>query len=52
MLANGTFKDGGLTVNGVFTPPETMKYLNSNDGLINKGMKYFEAEAIKTNENT
>ena len=37
---------------GVFTPPETMKYLTSNDCLINKGMKYFEAEAIKTNENT
>ena len=50
MLANGIFKDGGISVNGVFTPSETMKYLNSNDGLINKGMK--GAEAIKTNENT
>ena len=37
---------------GVFTPTETMKYLTSNDCLIKKGMKYFEAEAINTNENT
>ena len=37
---------------GFFTSPETMKYLNSNDGLIYKGMQYFEAEAINTNENT
>ena len=51
-LANGTFKDGGLTVNGVFTPLETMKYVTSNNCLIDKGMKYFEAEAINTNENT
>ena len=36
----------------VFTLPETMKYLTSNDCLVNKGMKYFEAEAINTNEIT
>ena len=36
---------------GVFTPLETIKYLTSNDCLIDKGMKYFEAEAINTNEN-
>ena len=37
---------------GVFTPLETMKYVISNNCLIDKGMKYFEAEAIKTNEST
>ena len=37
---------------GVFTSLETMKYLTSNDCLIDKRMKYFEAEAINTNENT
>ena len=37
---------------GVFSPLENMKYLTSNDHLIDKGMKYFETEAIKTNENT
>ena len=36
----------------VFTPLETMKYVTSNNCLIDKGMKYFEAEAINTNENT
>ena len=52
MLVNGTFKDGGLTVNRGVYPLETMKYLTSNDCLIDKRMRYFEAEAIKTNENT
>ena len=53
MLANGTFKDGGLTNNGgVFVPLETMKHLTSNDGLIDKGMEYFEVEPINTNGNT
>ena len=37
---------------GVFTPLETMTYLTSNYCLIDKGMKYFETEAINTNENT
>ena len=37
---------------GVFTPLEIMKYVTSNNCLIDKGMKYFEAEAINTNENT
>ena len=36
----------------VFTPLETMKYVTSNNCLIDKGMKYFEAEAINTDENT
>ena len=36
---------------GVFNPLETMKYLTSNDCLIDKRMKYFETETIKTNEN-
>ena len=35
---------------GVFTPLETMKYVTSNNCLIDKGMKYFESEAINTNE--
>ena len=48
-LASGTFKDGGLALMGVFTPMETMKYVTSNDCLIDKGMEYFEAEAINTN---
>ena len=42
----------GSPLMGVFTPIETMKYLTSNNCFINKGMKYFEAEAINTNENT
>ena len=42
----------GSPLMGVFTLPETMKYLTSNDCLTNKGMKYFEAEAINTNEIT
>ena len=37
---------------GVFTPEGTMKYLTSNDCLLDKGMKYSEGEAINTNENT
>ena len=53
MLTNGTFKDGELmAVNGGVYHLETMKYLTSNDCLIDKRMRYFEAEAIKTNENT
>ena len=36
---------------GVFTPLETMKYVTSNGCLIDKGIKYFEAEAVNTNEN-
>ena len=35
-----------------FNPLETIKYLTLNDFLIDKGMKYFEAEAINTNGNT
>ena len=42
----------GSPLIGVFTPPETTKDLTSNDCLINKGMKHFEAEVINTNENT
>ena len=42
----------GYPLIGVFTPLETMKYVTSNNWLIDKGMKYFEAEAINTNENT
>ena len=37
---------------GVFIPLEAMKYVTSNNCLIDKGMKYFEAEALNTNENT
>ena len=48
VLANETFNDGGLTVNEGVYLSETMKYLTSNDCLIDKG----EAEAINTNENT
>ena len=35
-----------------FNPLETIKYLTLNDFLIDKGMKYFEAEAINTNGDT
>ena len=37
---------------GVLTSLETMKYLTSNDCLIDKGQKYFEVESINTNEDT
>ena len=36
----------------VFTSLETIKYLTSNDCLLDKRMKYFEEEATNTNENT
>ena len=60
LLANQTFKDGGLTDNGgggagggrVFNTLETMKYLTQNDCLIDIVMKYFEAEVINTNAET
>ena len=42
----------GQPLMGVFTPLETMKYVTSNDCLIDKGMKYFEAQARNTNEKT
>ena len=42
----------GYPLMGMFTPLETMKYLTSSDCLLDIGMKYFEAEAINTNENT
>ena len=40
----------GSPLMGVFTPPETE--ISEFKCLINKGMKYFEAEAINTNETT
>ena len=40
-----------MGVNRGVYPLETMKYLTSNDCLIDKRMKYFETETIKTNEN-
>ena len=54
VLGNGTFKDGGVTHKGggVFTPLQTKKYLIQNDHLIDRGVKYFRAEAINTNGNT
>ena len=57
LLANQTFKDGGLTDNAggggrIFNTLETMKYLTQNDCLIDIVMKYFEAEVINTNAET
>ena len=38
---------------GIYSSPlETMNYLTLNGLLVDKGIKYFEAEAINTNGNT